>query len=507
MWNIIKMLVPAVLLGIGYGQGLTEDYQYWKNLGLQDIKEALRQKHNNGVAKNVILFVGDGMSLTTITSARIYGKTEKQYLSFEKFPNVGVLKTYSANKLVPDSCSTATALFCGAKANVKTIGVDATVTLGNCEDSLKSEHQLGSMIVWAQEAGKATGFVTTTRVTHATPSALYAHSPNRNWECETKMPSNASRCKDIARQLIEDLPGRNINVIMGGGRQCFISNVSGTKDDPIDTWACYSKDGRNLIETWKKDKVDKKVLHAVVTNNGELNDLDLNTEYVLGIFANGHLKMNHARSVGPEGMPSLTNMTQKALAVLQKNKNGFLLIVEGGLIDFAHHRGHARQALSETIEFSDAVERVSELTKLIAHETLFIVTSVDQQSEIDNTPYTALLYATGGTNNYQFEIVDNEVRRRNPNLDDTISYDYSQQASILVNEAKHGGTDVLIYSKGPMAHLFHSVHEQTYVAYVISYAAKIGPFKENIGLRLAINTNVVFGAIAVHSCRHILHHY
>lgn len=56
------------------------------------------------------------------------------------------------------------------------------------------------------------GFVTTTRVTHATPSALYAHIPNRNWECESKMPASATKCKDIAKQLIEDVPGKKINV-------------------------------------------------------------------------------------------------------------------------------------------------------------------------------------------------------------------------------------------------------------------------------------------------------
>lgn len=122
-------------------------------------------------------------------------------------------------------------------------------------------------------------------VVHATPSALYAHTPNRKWECESKINA-ADRdqgCKDIARQLIEDDPGRNINVIMGGGRQCLVSNVSDTAEDPIDHWSCVSSDGRDLIRDWAVDKKNRKLRHATVTNNEELERLDANNaDFVLG---------------------------------------------------------------------------------------------------------------------------------------------------------------------------------------------------------------------------------
>lgn len=121
---------------------------------------------------------------------------------------------------------------------------------------------------------------------HATPSALYAHVANRRWECETKMKlkDRERGCKDIARQMIENEPGKNINVIMGGGRQCLISNVTNTQEDPIDFWSCISEDGRNLIDDWKTDKKQRKLKHSVVQNNGELNNLDTeNTDYVLGM--------------------------------------------------------------------------------------------------------------------------------------------------------------------------------------------------------------------------------
>lgn len=120
---------------------------------------------------------------------------------------------------------------------------------------------------------------------HATPSALYAHVPNRKWECEAKIkPEDREKgCKDIARQMIEDEPGRSINVIMGGGRQCLVSNVTDTSDDPVDHWSCQSKDGRDLVSDWSTDKQNRSLRHAVVTNNEELGKLDhKNTDYVLG---------------------------------------------------------------------------------------------------------------------------------------------------------------------------------------------------------------------------------
>lgn len=175
---------------------------------------------------------------------------------------------------------------------------------------------------------------------HATPAALYAHAPDRRWECETAMPENLrDSCKDIARQLIEDDPGKSLNVIMGGGRQCLVSNITGTTEDPLDTWSCISKDGRNLINDWKRDKTARKLKHTFVENNGDLSNLNVGeTDYLLGIFANGHLPFDHLRNRDVNGQPSLKMMTEAAIKILSKNHNGFVLVVEGGMIDQAHHR-------------------------------------------------------------------------------------------------------------------------------------------------------------------------
>ncbi|KAJ3654346.1 hypothetical protein Zmor_013539 [Zophobas morio] len=495
----LKFDVVVFILTIKLNSVLSskEDSSYWFDLGKNDINNALNKPVIQGTAKNVILFVADGMGITTTTAARIYSATESGYLAFEQFPHVGILKTYNADKLVPDSASTATALFSGIKTNYKTSGVDSSVKLNDCEASLKPEARIDGLIKWAQDAGKSTGFVTTTRVTHATPSALYAHIPNRGWECESTIPDDSKKCKDIARQLVEDEPGKNINVIMGGGRQCLQSNTKDLPGDPVDTWACFSKDGRDLIKDWIQDKKGRDKTYAVVQNNEQLNSVKSSTEFVLGIFANGHMAMDYARNKSPKGMPSLSNMTQKAIELLHNNPEGYLLVVEGGLIDYAHHRGHARQALDETVSFSDAI-RVA-LEKTDPQETLIVVTSdhshslvftgylsrgsnvldVAQESVLDKIPYTSLLYGTGGPNNYQYSSINGTVSRADPSINDTRDYQYSQQAVVLTDEVTHGGSDVLVYAKGPMAHLFHTVHEQTYVAYVISYAAKMGQFKNN----------------------------
>lgn len=128
----------------------------------------------------------------------------------------------------------------------------------------------------------ATGFVTTTRVTHATPAALYSHSPNRDWECDSAMPESARKCLDIGRQLVEQEPGNKLNVIMGGGRQCLMSNAKGTKGDPLDKFACQRKDGRNLIKTWKQERIKRCQKYAVVGNRAQLKRINPRTEFVMG---------------------------------------------------------------------------------------------------------------------------------------------------------------------------------------------------------------------------------
>lgn len=96
----------------------------------------------------------------------------------------------------------------------------------------------------------------------------------------------------------------------------------------------------------------------------------------------------------------------------------------------------------------------------------------------DGVPYTTLLYSTGGSANVQFESIRGKVKRRDPSEEDTTSFKYHQQAAVETIENFHEGSDVAVHATGPMAHLFHRTHEQSYVAHLIAYAARIGPFHQ-----------------------------
>jgi alkaline phosphatase len=149
-------------------------------------------------------------------------------------------------------------------------------------------------------------------------------------------------CKDIARQLIENEPGRSLNVIMGGGLRSFVGEASGYG---------RRKDGRNLTLEWTKTHPRGEF----VTDRSQLMAVKPNTEHVLGIFNASHMHFNVDRDEKLE--PSLAEMTTKALEILKKrNANGFLLVVEAGKIDLAHHFNNAFRALDDTLALDEAIK-------------------------------------------------------------------------------------------------------------------------------------------------------
>lgn len=181
-----------------------ETPQWWYRSGAA---QAAANGAMSGKAKNVILFLGDGMSLTTVAASRIYegqqkgGSGEENLLSWERFPATAFSKTYNTDSQTPDSAGTMTAITTGVKTHMGAIGVSAG-SRTDCADSLSK-----GLLTWLQladSAGLATGVVSTARLTHATPAATYAHSPERNWENDTDLTeaAKAAGCKDIAQQLL-----------------------------------------------------------------------------------------------------------------------------------------------------------------------------------------------------------------------------------------------------------------------------------------------------------------
>lgn len=466
-----------------------EDMSYWLKSGQENLRRILAHRNNENRAKNIIIFIGDGMGISTITAGRIYkgqikGNTGEEYkLAFEMFPNAGFAKTYNTDKQVPDSAGTATAIFSGVKCRYKVIGLDTRSSFNKCDKYIDQASKLTTVADWAQQSGMGTGFVTTTRVTHATPAGLYAHVNNRDWECDTSIPKQYKDCvKDIGRQLMEDEPGNKFQVIMGGGAQHL-----GLPMEPIDPDTCVRGDGKNLVEYWEGNNPDGKV----VTNTEQLFSVDIaNTSKILGIFATNHLPYH---AVKTENTPSLANMTKQAIKLLRKNDNGFLLMVESGRIDMAHHHNYAKLALRELSELEEAILAALQLVKL--EETLVIVTADHSHAfTINGYPkrgndilgfandpakpnvpaYETLSYINGPSFFYHRRNDSSNVNEtwRPVDLDQTRNDPYyTQMAGIYLEDETHGGEDVGVYAIGPYSHLIRGTFEQNYIAHVVAYAA------------------------------------
>ncbi|KAF5909838.1 intestinal-type alkaline phosphatase-like, partial [Clarias magur] len=230
-------------------------------------------------AKNIILFLGDGMGVSTVSAARILrgqmdGESgEETALAMDTFPYLALSKTYSVDKQVADSASTATAYHCGVKANSKTVGLSASAIPYECNTTFGNE--VHSVLHRAKLQGKSVGIVTTTRVQHASPAAAYAHSVSRSWYSDSDLPPEAQQdgCMDISTQLITNT---DIDVILGGGRMYM--TPKGTPDPEYPSSSSRKgdrEDDRNLIEAWLDERKDRNAQY--VWNKEQFNSVNVNT--------------------------------------------------------------------------------------------------------------------------------------------------------------------------------------------------------------------------------------
>uniref|UniRef100_A0A182N3F7 Alkaline phosphatase n=1 Tax=Anopheles dirus TaxID=7168 RepID=A0A182N3F7_9DIPT len=469
---------------------------YWLAQAQETLAKKLATPHNTNHAKNVIFFIGDGMSAQTVAATRMYLGNEANSLSFEHFKDIGTVRTYCVNRQVSDSSCTATAYLSGVKINYGMINIGASVPRYTCEYD-RNASDVEGLLKWAQDAGKATGIITTTKITHATPAGAYASTANRYWENDVEVESNdcdPARVEDIAEQLVGTETARRFNVILGGGRGNLLP------EDVVDEEGHhgYRRDGKNLIEQWKST-------HAAmgraeyVWNRDQLMAVDTaRTDYLLGLFESGHMKYNLELKDNADATrmePTLEDMTRKAIELLQKNKNGYVLFIEGGLIDVAHHDTFARLALDETAEYSKAIDTARKLT---SEEDTLIVVSADHAhtmtyngyplrgndilglgdiSNEDNLPYTTLSYANG-MSYYSTYTSDNLGVREDVSRYDYTKIDQEYMATVPLNAETHGGDDVAVWVSGPMSHLFRGVYEQNAIPYLISYVAQIGDYHD-----------------------------
>lgn len=280
-------------------------------------------------ARNVIFFLGDGMGLNTLTAARIYGVGEEGSLTIDNLPETAFIKTFSHDAQVTDSAPSMAAYMTGVKSNNGVISMDGDATYEN-DCSKSAGKPVTTLLELAKADGRGTGVVTSTRVTHATPAATYAHICNRDLE------------NDIAVQLVPGGAGYNgtlkegLDVVLGGGSGFFLPKADKGKRE----------DGRNLISEMQAKG------YQFASNLSELNKAEAGKP-LLGLFGSSHMKYELDR---PADEPSLAQMTLAAIKQLKDKEKGYFLMVEGGRIDHALHDTNAKRALQDTLAFDNAIK-------------------------------------------------------------------------------------------------------------------------------------------------------
>ena len=481
------------------------DPAWWKHQGEIALRKA-RAWFPDGQerARSVILFVGDGMGVSTVTAARILEgqlrgeRGEENSLSFEQFPHLALSKTYTVNQQVSDSAPTMSAMITGVKTLDGVLSVAGDIRAEEPSAQKVAAASQETLLELAEKAGLATGIVSTARITHATPGATYAHTAARDWEADSDRPAGAT-VPDIASQLVDRFGkggiGDGIEVVMGGGRAKFLPAKA---KDPEDKGAFGArKDGRNLVNEWtrkfKGDFVfDRKGFDAIDPDD---------TTHLLGLFERSHMEFEADRKQDTAGEPSLAEMTTKAIRILSRNPKGYFLMVEAGRIDHGHHAGNAYRALTDTIALSDAVRAA--LQEITPGETLVLVTADHSHSftlsgyakrgnpilgkvvEVgqtepakaeDGLPYTTAGYMNG--RGFHANVPGEDVYAlpartgRVPEIatTDTTAPNFHQEAHVPLEAETHGGEDVPVFAVGPGAQLVHGVQEESYIFYVMRSA-------------------------------------
>ena len=282
-------------------------------------------------AKNVILLIGDGMGPSQFGAAWIYSNRvlnrDLRMSELMKQGRTAYLVNDTADAIVTESAAAASQIATGKRMTARAISMAAD---GNTP--------VRTIMEMVKEKKLATGLVTTSGITDATPAAFAAHVAHRSNE------------ESVAEQELKF----GVDVLMGGRKQFFLPESAGGR----------RKDGRNLLEEAEK---------AGYTVAGTAEELKAApTGKVLGLFNMGNMSFEIDRAATHE--PSLAEMTRKTLHILSKNKSGFFAMIEGGRIDHAAHRNDAPATIRDTLAFDEAVGVAMDFVKKNP-ATLLIVTA------------------------------------------------------------------------------------------------------------------------------------
>lgn len=324
--------------------------------------------------RNVILMIGDGMGPQQVGLLETYANQapdslyDGQPTAFHQLADEGVVGfslTHPADAVVVDSACSATQLATGIYTGSEVIGIDAD---GN---------PVETVLELAQSQGKATGLVSDTRLTHATPAAFAAHQPHRSLE-------NA---------IAEDMLATGPDVMLSGGLRYWVpqavsedSEVAGQVEtlmggafEPVSK----REDDRNLLQ----EAADSG--YGLAFSRDQLDAYEGNK--LLGLFANSGMAdgitYRNTKDDPERQEPSLHEMTQKALSILEQDEDGFFLMVEGGQIDWAAHSNDAGTMLNELVKFDEAIQGVYDWAK--GREDTVILVTADHETGSFGLSYSA----------------------------------------------------------------------------------------------------------------------
>lgn len=289
--------------------------------------------------KGIILMIGDGMGINQVRSADIYSRQVLgKPLSIGSIGNRCTTTTFSADSEVTDSSAAATAIYTGYKINNRSMNF------------LPDGRKLSTIGHAAKKSGLSVGVVSTTRLTHATPAAVYGRAASRNDE------------NLIADQLVDFSP----EVAMAGGLAHFIpQSQEGSK----------RTDGKDLIEAMVAGG------YTFIKSADELKTVDpAKTDKLLGVFAMSHLDydLDRQNSAEPSKQPTLADMTTAAISILERNPKGFFIMIEGGRIDHACHAHDIKSSIYDVIAFDDAVKAALEYQK--THPDVLVIVTADHET-------------------------------------------------------------------------------------------------------------------------------
>ncbi|HDO1309892.1 alkaline phosphatase [Aeromonas veronii] len=431
-------------------------------------------------AKNVILFIGDGMGPTVLTATRLFKVGEEGNLEMMKLPRSARIKTFSNDAQTTDSAPSMAAYTTGVKMNNEVIAmssdtkavapgkdVNGNKTVNNC--SSDNGKPVPTILELAKAAGKSVGAVTTTELTHATPAATYAHICHRD------------AAYDIAAQAVPGGTGFNqalgdgVDVLMGGGANHWTPYSASNKGG--------RNDNRDLTAEMKAQG------YSYVTTQSEL--AKVNSGKVLGLFSSkSHLdyELDRVAKGAANTQPSLSEMTAKAIDLLSQNSQGYFLMVEGGRIDHALHGTNAKRSLTDAVALDEAVKTA--LGKVDLNNTLIVVTADHDhtmtingysakgnpvldlvknsdgstQNDVDGKPFTTLVFGNGPNRPDVRPVLTS---------DQVMANDYLQETGVKLTSETHGGGDVMLFADGAGSNRFKGSLDNTKV---------FGKLREALGL-------------------------